>query len=103
MYCLDEEDGGHGGKAEGTVHGAQSRGRALLVAVAALLVAPGAFGARVVELTLAEIFALNQLLLGQRVVELACLGDVIRRLNVERSLDLLQLGGLDPVNGVSDF
>jgi len=92
MSRLDEENGSHGSKAKGTVHCAESGGSALLVA-AGVGAGVGALSAGVLELALAGEGTLDELLLLQILVERARVGDVIRRLDVESSLDGVKLGG----------
>jgi hypothetical protein len=101
MYRLDEENSSHGSETKGTVHRTQSRGSTLLVA-AGLLLGLGALGAGVLKLTLAVESALDKFLLLEVLVEGARVGDVIRRLDVEGTLDGVKLGCRDPTEQVSE-
>jgi hypothetical protein len=95
MYCLDEEDGGHGGKAKSTVHGAEGSGSVLLVA--ALLSGLAALSAWVHKLALADVGALDELLVLEGLVEAARGSNVVRRLEVESTGDVVKSWSFNPV------
>jgi len=93
---LEEENGSHGGKTKSTVDGAERRGGALLVAAAILLGALVSLLAGVDKSTLAGVvLALNELLLVEVLVEIAGVVQLSRRLEVESTLDVVELGSLN--------
>jgi hypothetical protein len=75
MYCLDEENGSHGGKAKSTVDGAEGTSRRLLGA--GLVGGLAALGAWVHKLATADVGALDELLVLEGLVEGARLGNVV--------------------------
>src|SRR5690242_1274710 len=94
---LQKEDSGHCSQTKSTVDSAQACGGASLAAAAAavLLGGLGSLLTGVDELALAEELALDPVLLLQRLVESAGLGDVASRLQVESTLDALKLRSFD--------
>ena len=92
---LEKEDCGHGSKTKSTVDGAKAGGSTSLVAAAALAGRLASGDGGVDELALAEVLALDELLVLERLVERASLGDVVSGLEVEGTLDAVKLGGLD--------
>lgn len=97
VNCLEEQDGGHGSKTKGTVDRAQRGCSASLVA--ALVLGLVALGSGVLDLTAAEVEALNVLLVLEWLVKVAGSGDVVSRLKVEGTLDEIKLRSLDPARG----
>ena len=96
VIFLKEVNSGHGGKAKSTVDRAKRRGGAGLVTRAALLGAVVTLLAGVDESALAGVvLALNELLLVEVLVEIASVVELTRRLEVEGTLDAVELGGLD--------
>lgn len=92
---LKKEDSGHGSKTEGTVNGAQASGGTSLSVAARLAGGVASCDAGVNELALAEVLALDELLVLEGLVESASLGDVAGRLKVEGTLDAVKLRSLD--------
>lgn len=93
---LEKEDSGHSSKTKSTVDGAEAGGGTSLVAAAAALAGRLASGdGGVYELALAEVLALDELLVFERLVESASLSDVVSGLEVEGTLDAVKLGSLD--------
>jgi hypothetical protein len=91
MYFLEQDNGNHGGKAKSTVHSAKSGGSASLIAT--LLAGAGTGNVGVGKLAIAKVFALDELLVLEGLVERARVGDVLRGLDVESSQDAVELGG----------
>jgi hypothetical protein len=92
---LEKEDGGHSSKTKSTVDGAQAGGGTSLVATAALAGRLASGDGGVDKLALAEVLALDELLVLEGLVERASIGDVVSGLEVEGALDAVKLGGLD--------
>lgn len=92
MYCLNEENGGHSSETKSAVKRAECGGSALLLVTTVGTAAVGSLGTGAVEVGLAGELALDQLLVLESLVRRARGGDVITRLDVERTLDLLKLG-----------
>jgi hypothetical protein len=96
MYFLEQDNGNHGGKAKSTIHSAEGGGSAGLVT--ALLGGAGTGDIGVGELSLAHVFALDELLGLEGLVESAGFGDVLRGLDVESTQDAVELGRCNPAN-----
>lgn len=93
---LEEVNSGHGGEAKSTVDWAERSGGAGLVARTALLSAVVTLLAGVNEGTLARVvLALNELLLVEVLVEITGVVELTRRLEVEGTLDAVELRSLD--------
>jgi len=95
---LKKEYSGHSSKTKSTVDGAQTGGGTSLVATAALAGRLASGDGGVDELALAEVLALDELLVLEGLVKSASLGDVISGLEVEGTLDAVKLWGLDTEN-----
>ena len=97
MNFLEEENSGHGGEAKSTVDIAERRSGASGVAVTVTrLGAVVALHAGVDESSLAGVvLGLDELLLVEVLVEVASVVELSRRLQVEGTLDVVELGGLD--------
>jgi hypothetical protein len=95
---LEKEDSGHGSKTKSTVDSTEAGGGTSLIATAALAGRLASGDGGVDELALAEVLALDELLVLKRLVERASLGDVVGGLEVESTLDAVKLGGLDTEN-----
>jgi hypothetical protein len=94
---LDKEDGSHGSKTESAVDCAEGVRSAGLVVAAGRVSGAVASCARVFDLTTAEVLSANNLLALEGLVNVTVLGDVAGRLQVEGTLDKVELGGLDTV------
>jgi hypothetical protein len=94
---LQKEDSGHGGKTKSAVDSAEGSGRAGLLAAAILVGGLVALLTGVLDLATAEVLAANDLLVLEPLVEVARLADVAGRLEVEGTLDEVELLGLDTV------
>lgn len=94
---LEKEDSGHSGKTKSTVDCAQAGGGTSLGAAVRLAGRLAALLTGVDELALAEVLALDELLILEGLVESAGLGDVVSRLQVEGTLDAVQRGSLNAV------
>lgn len=92
---LEKEDRGHGSQTKSTVDGAKAGGGTGLGAAVRLAGGVVAICAGVDELAGAVVLALDQFLILESLVEVASLGDVISRLQVEGTLDAVKLGGLN--------
>jgi hypothetical protein len=96
MDFLEQDNGGHGSKAKSTVHSAEGGSSTGLSA--ALLAGVGTGDIGVGKLALAEVFALDELLVLEGLVESAGVGDVLGGLNVEGTQDAVKLRGSDPAD-----
>lgn len=93
--CLEKEDSGHSSKTKSTVDSAEAGSGTSLVVTVALAGRLASGDGGVNELALAEVLALNELLVLKGLVESAGLGDVASGLEVEGTLDAVKLGSLD--------
>ena len=93
MYCLEEEDSSHGSEAKGTVHRAEGGSSSLLGV--GLVLGLGTGGAGIYELATAEVGTLDELLVLERLIEVAGGSDVVGRLEVEGALDVIEFGSFN--------
>jgi hypothetical protein len=91
MYFLEHEDSSHGSEDQGTVHSTES-GSTTLVTTRALGLGVGSGNVGVDELALAEVLALDELLVLQLLVGFADGGHVLGRLEVEGTGNVVQFG-----------
>lgn len=95
VYSLQHQNSGHCGKTESTVYGANGGCAGL---VAARRAGWGvASCARVSNGTDAVVLSADELLVLKGLVERACSGDVLARLQVEGTSDIVELSGRDTV------